>query len=569
MTADMPQESQQAAYRALLSFEADADKAMAALSIWSLPFRSLYSSMLMTADSAFSGGRFNKDRIPDVEKGGTTLARISQWRRFLSLTAAEVGNDLQHALEAVTPEMHEEIRKALVYAHFSELMPFAHRGAFQIEQIEDGFRLSYPTKEAANYEAMDVIASELALTAVEKHFRFDPAPYLRMIETWPRTIGADFLYSLRTAYEFHLNNVHEDIFVGAGAYERVLGFTHDEFTRVRAGLMAYATWCLGMANATEAGVIAEEGERQARYFNAFLQWVAPLHPRARVLGVIDQLTKVSQDRVDLILRYFQEPAVAEPTISGEGYFAPIQILGDSFLLSPRALQLMTPERNILYVLNKVDRTRYNELVSGELEPSLLAHACPIFEALPGVAIKPNVIWQGREIDMIGYCEMTNSAVQVQAKAAIPANGARMTRQVESNTLKAVEQLREFEKLPPPKKDELIRTIFKVNAENVRWSSAVLSRSSFGTVKAWQAMEGRAALNLQLLRGIANDAVDENAFDLATLPARAMKTMGGITGKCFKSWREETLDVFGTKIAIPLLELDDVEIGQCRAALLRR
>lgn len=35
-------------------------------------------------------------------------------------------------------------------------------------------------------------------------------------------------------------------------------------------------------------------------------------------------------------------------------------------------------------------------------------------------------------------QKTNSAVQVQAKAAIPANGARMTRQVESNTLKAVD-----------------------------------------------------------------------------------------------------------------------------------
>ena len=94
-------------------------------------------------------------------------------------------------------------------------------------------------------------------------------------------------------------------------------------------------------------------------------------------------------------------------------------------------------------------------------------------------------------------------------------------------------------------------------------------SSFGTVKAWQAMEGRAALNLQLLQGIANAAAGEEAFDLATLPERAMKTISDIAEKGVLSWREETLDVFGTEIKIPLLDLDNEEITRYRAELLRR
>ncbi|MBB5553667.1 hypothetical protein [Rhizobium lentis] len=564
----MPQKIQKAAYQALTSFEAEADKLMGALSIWGLPFRSIYSSVILGAEVAFSGGRFKADRKPDGEKGATMLARLTYWRPYLSTATAELGRDLQNALDAVTPEMHAEIRQALIYAHFCELMPFAHRGAFRIEQTADGFRLSYPNKDAAHYEALDVIASELALTAMEKHFPFNPAPYLRMIETWPRLDG-DFIGALRDAYKFHLKNVYEDIFIGAEAYERVLGFTHEEFKRVRAALMAYGTWCLGMANAAEAGAMQEKGERHTYFAKECLEWLAPLHVSRMVLGVTDQIAGVPRDRVDKILRYFQEPAVAGATISGEGYLAPIQVLGDSFLLSPRALQLMTPERNILYVLNQVDRKQFDELVSGELEPSLLVHARPIFEALPGVEIKTNVIWAGREIDIVGYCPKTNSAVQVQAKAAIPANGARMTRQLETNTLKAIEQLQAFEKLAPAEKDEMIRTTFKVDAENVRWSSAVLSRSSFGTVRAWEAMQGRGALNLQLLQSIVNDVSAEDAFDLATLPHRAMKTMSDITGKCFKSWREETLDVFGTKITIPLLDLDYPEIGRARAALLRR
>ncbi|WP_454748913.1 hypothetical protein [Ciceribacter selenitireducens] len=566
---EMPRDPQKAARQALAAFEEQADKTMAALSIWALPFRSIYSSVILGADAAFSGGRMNVDRKPDVEKGSTMLARISYWRPYLSRTTAEIGRDLENALGAVTLKMHAEIRQALIYAHFCELMPFVHRGAFRIEETKEGFRLSYPNEDASHFEALDVIASELALTAIEKHFPFDPAPFLRMIETWPRLVGKDFTGVLRAAFDFHLKNVHEDVFIGAEAYERVLGFTHDEFKRVRAALMAYGTWCLGMANAAEASAIQEKGKRQVYFANECLEWLAPLHVSEMVLGVIDQIADVPRNRVDMTLRYFQEAAVAGETISGEGFLAPIQVVENSFLMSPRALQLMTPERNILYVLNKIDRKRFNDLVSGELEPSLLAHARLIFEALPGVGVKTNVIWAGREIDLIGYCHNTNSAVQVQAKAAIPANGARMTQQLETNTLKAVEQLKAFEDLVPEDKDAIIRAVFNVDAGNVRWSSAVLSRSSFGTVRAWQAMEGRAALNLQLLQSIVNDVAGDDAFDLASLPERALKVVSDIAAKGVKSWREETLDVFGTKIVIPLLDLDNPEIGRTRALLLRR
>lgn len=41
----MSQNTYEAAYEALKAFEAGADKAMTALSIWSLPFRSIYSAV--------------------------------------------------------------------------------------------------------------------------------------------------------------------------------------------------------------------------------------------------------------------------------------------------------------------------------------------------------------------------------------------------------------------------------------------------------------------------------------------------------------------------------------------
>ncbi len=309
----------------LTEFEAEADHAMGALSIWRLPFRFVYSSLILAADTEFSGGRFKAGRRPDVEKGATILARISYCRSYLSQATDEIGSDLQNALSVVTPEMHAEIGQILAFAHFCELMPFVHRGAFTVEKTGEGFRLRYPDAVSGHYEMLDVIASELALTTIEREFSFDPTPFLRMVKSWPHSLNGDFIKVLRQAYDFHLKNVQEDIFLGAGAYEKALGFTHDEFLRVRAALMAYASWCLGMANAAEAGAMQEKGERQTYNANECLEWLAPLHISRMVLGVIDQISKVPHDRVDAILRYFLEPAVGGSTISGEGYLAPIQV----------------------------------------------------------------------------------------------------------------------------------------------------------------------------------------------------------------------------------------------------
>ena len=156
--------------------------------------------------------------------------------------------------------------------------------------------------------------------------------------------------------------------------------------------------------------------------------------------------------------------------------------------------------------------------------------------------------------------------QMQAKAAIPANGARMTRQVEDNCLTAVRQLEWFEALSSTVRDGLIQARFGHAVENVQWASGVLSRSSFGTVRAWQAMDGRGAVNLVLLTEVVRRLAIGPPVDLTEFPGLAGAVMTEVVDEVVQGWDEDALDVFGTQVGFPLLRLDHEALVRRQLAL---
>jgi hypothetical protein len=256
------------------------------------------------------------------------------------------------------------------------------------------------------------------------------------------------------------------------------------------------------------------------------------------------------------MSYFSdEPLDPHRVVSGDGYLAPVIRLGGAFLFSPRALLTMLAERNLLYVLNKSDRVHFDELVSDQLEPALLSRAEQIVGQIAGLRVRKNIIWEGGEVVLLVYDTASNTGLQVQAKAPIPPQGARMTRQVETNTLRAVEQLEKFERQPPSFKDGLLAQSFSVDCKEVRWASAILTLSSFGTSRAWSAIQGRAALNLPLLKQSLRYVQRDGAVDLTRLPEVARRIISELVQTSSNGWKEETIELFGTSIKFPNLRLD--------------
>jgi hypothetical protein len=342
---------------------------------------------------------------------------------LLSRCSLQTGSDLEDALSIVGVRESLALRDLAVYAHFCELMPEVRRGYYRVESVDEGFRLEHADANFALYEERDVLLTELS-----RAFDFVPAPrprevFDRSIVAWPN-LDPTFVGAVYDAYRHYLDNIAEAELLPVHALEAGFGFDRDSFLRVRACLMALGEVCIGMADAAERRGLASRSSRERRrYERECAEWAAPLLVMDFVLGLIQAVTGVREASVETILRPFVLDAQAgDFGNAGEGFLPPLVRIGDAFLFSPYALRSMLAERNLLYVLNKRDRKTFDTAVSDKLEPELLDQAAAILSGLPGVVIAKNVEWGAGEVDLVAFDLESSSALQVQAKAAIPPPG---------------------------------------------------------------------------------------------------------------------------------------------------
>lgn len=474
---------------------------------------------------------------------------------FLRQATSEIGSDLNNALNALAPSDFADLRCALLYGHLCELVPFVRNGYLQVEKTEDGFRLRHPSAVFAYDEQRDIVATELSLTMVGSKAPYNVAALYRMVEQWPNVWGGDLITVLQSAYKHYLKDITEDSFVDEGEYLTAFSFEKHDFDRVRASMMAFASWCIGMSVASDAKSQQAMAGQEDKWREECLEWAVPLLKRSFVIGVIQGLSGVVSQRVGEVLSFFVDDPLGGHRVSGDGYLAPFLELNDSYLVSPRSILNMTVERNLLFVLNRRDRRQFDNVVSAHLEPALLARAEAALKAVPGLRVRKNIVWRGGELDLLAYDEASKTALQLQAKAAIPAQGARMTRQLEAHTLRAIEQISIFEQADISERETILERSFGVDPKGTRWASAVLTRSSFGTSRGWASLSHRGALNLAVLRKVLKDLQREGSLDLTRIPELANRVFAEVIQISSDGWEEGSLDLFGTEILFPNLKLD--------------
>ncbi len=217
---------------------------------------------------------------------------------------------------------------------------------------------------------------------------------------------------------------------------------------------------------------------------------------------------------------------------------------------------------------RTDQKRFDNVVSQHLEPALLDDAARYLAAQPDVEVKTNHNWEQGEIDLLAFHEPSNSALQLQAKAAVPPQGARMVAQVESRTREAAEQISRFLELEPDAKDSIASAAFGRPLSAVTWSSGILARTCLGTQKAWDAIAGCVPLNLILLRAAVKHLQQSGAFTFANLETSVEEELKSLRAKAALGWQNKNFTLLDTKINLPLLDLDYSSIHAFRDQAMR-
>ncbi|NBU58718.1 MAG: hypothetical protein EBS23_02855 [Betaproteobacteria bacterium] len=551
-------------------FERHADAAMAKLPLWQLPIRSLLSLLYLSADSQYVGERFRRRKSQRNEDVGTAIiSRMSYVMNFLVQGSRQIGADVDDALSVFDASLQDDVKDLLGYAHFCEVMPLARRGFFTVEHGPAGFSLKHPHQQFATHEETDVLLSELVLA---RDLAPPPHPIdacKRIVKTWPTVPGDDLVTVLQGAYNHYLANVFELELLSAEGFRESFGFSRGDFVQVRAALMAYADFCLGMADAAEhLALSAFTRPRRQALEREVREWAAPLLNRNHIVGLAAGIAGVDPDIADRIVTHFTlNPDNTAASGGGEGFFPPFLILGDALLFSPHGVKRMMPERNLLYALRQTDPSKFDQIVSRHLEPALLADAAQCFSALPGVEIRRNVEWHHGEIDLLAYHAASNTAVHVEAKAAVPPQGARMIAQIEARTLEAAEQLRRFKALSDEDKCKAASIDPRVPPKSVAWTGAVLVRTCLGTEKAWSRISGHTPLNPVLLRAALKRILTDGEFSFAKLDAAVTAELEDLRHLAVRGWTDRSFALFGKTIELPLLDLDYPAIAAYRSRAL--
>lgn len=551
-------------------FESALDAKVAALPILALPIRPVLLSLHLALHSLFHGGGPGKEGTNAL--GGYSLAgRLGYLAKLLAKCPAEpTGADAADAFAAyadVDPQL-SQTKLLLGYAHFCEIMPEVHRGYFSVGIADDGaFQLTHASAEFAASEATDILLSELAIPVLSAPPPVEPGAIARLAATAPRV---DLTEQTRIlgAYMHHFHkHVLEEPVVGDEGLVLVVGVGADVFARFRAVLMGISQFATDMALALKARLASDQGDADAVHAE-LLEWVSVHWTESFVMHLAKGLTGIDATVAERLFEYFSlDFRKAPPRVehAGDGFFPPLARLpGGGLMIGPDLTQIFLQTRNAVYALQRLDPSRFDDLVSRHLEPALLDAAEVEFKKIGGLEICRSAHWAGGEIDMLVFEPHTNTALQIQAKAPLPPQGARMVARLQSRVEEGYKQLAAFRASGETTIDETVSRAIGRPVSGVAIGDALLARSCFGTHSVRSRAGCVALVSLPVLRALVDQHVRGGShWNLSAFRAAVEAFVDALVRSAKPAWVSQPLDLDGTIIRVPMLQYDHRVIGRER------
>ncbi len=536
----------------LLKLETDIDQTVRNLPILRLPVRAIVASLHLLADRLLNGSD-DEARL----RGVAAVSRLAYVAPLLAQAPTEpFGGSAHNALLAYLETDPEGTQSQLLwtYGHFSELMPEIHRGYYEVSGSRDsGFGLSH-AQHRGEYEVRDIILSDLAGAYgwVVPDERIDPkfdaiARNAPVLPPEARRLAE----SLRDLYQRTLLERPPISDVGLRS---AVGVDYAEFRRFRAACWAIADLCRGVARSLRRRWSIHPTDEAL--FGEYLEWVSVNWREDFLLGFISELARLDAVKVGRLLDVFSidlRSGDASHVHVGDGFMPPFVRLGKSYLFNGDLIRSAILVRNVLYAINRSKKDDFDQLVSVHMEPQLIDDAIEIVRAVPNLEIARNCKWEHGELDLIIYSPAENVAIHVQAKAAIPPQGARMVAANESRIREGLSQLERFREQSVETREDALGRALGHSVKGVQVSDMVLSRTCFGTERIWQEAGSVALINLELLSVVLGSTDPDRP--IGDLRGRAARYLTELAIATSPQWVHVELNMGLARLRIPMLRYD--------------
>jgi hypothetical protein len=557
----------------LKQLERTTDAAVAQLSVLQLPIRSTLTAIFYVLDALYRGDRLNGQVAPRPDVAMAASARLSYLVRDLlyRCPALPLGSD---AADAFSPfrslEALAEICLLLAYGHLCELMPEVHRGYYTVTKIRDGFELHHQSSAFGDIEIRDIVLAELALPTVVPPPDVEEAIYDEFAAC--SSMSGHQIALMRGYYQHYLGGILEEPIISDAGIAAAASTTYEEFARFRAAWFAICEWCQQMAAAEFRRVPKPVKDDDVRAIDRPLEWIAPCFKRTFLGGVVLALSGLSPLQFDRLMDiYSLDWEAGKPPHSGDGFLPPIVALPGSYLFHPDVLRTMLAGRNIPYAVNRRDPAKFDGFVSAHMEPRLIARSSDLLARLPAVEVVPNFSYASGEFDLLVYREAENTVLHIQAKGAIPPQGARMVDRLEGRFAEGLRQLNQLRVLDQTEQDAVLTLALHRPIKNATICDFLLGWSCFGTINVWQALGQATPLNLPLLWLVTQRMADQPLVRMSDVSRAVLDELCTSTEP---QWTHKDLQLGNSLIRIPMLDFRSAELmpakiryfGACRPGL---
>ena len=557
---------------ALLAFEGQVDAAIQDSPLLRLPRRSVLTMIYLIIHQCFHGDLMGSEN-GDPEVGAAIINRLSLVAHLLLRCPIEpFGADAGDAMSPfeVAPELTHEVIRLFTYGHFSELMPEVRRGYYEVHRLgPSNFELVHSNELFTHFEEVDTLLSEVAIP----FFATMPEPSEELVESafqLDDVTDADSLIELYAAAFAHTYlTTHELPLLSDAGYQSIIGVSFDQFRRFQASWAAWTHVAYLASERFRRAIVEQGGPDENRDLHTlWLEWIAVNFTTEFLESACIPVSGLDVPTFRRLASLYTLSADSKP---GDGFFPPLLRHRKSTFFNPDTLRTMLSGRNLVYATLRGRENEFSAVAGNSLEPRLLADATTQLNHDPSLVIVQNCNWSSGsvagEIDLLVYDRNDNVALHIQAKGTIPPHGAKLTRNLESQILGGLNQLARLRDLPLREKDRIIGEAIQTEVANVEGVDVLLARSSFGTIKVWGEMGRVVACSLPVLAGATRKLLQASGrIPLSTFSEAVAQTIEDIRTDCHPQWSTWTMELDGTGITIPLLNLDPKGVQCARLRL---
>ena len=563
--------------KSLLEHESGVDVQIAALPLLTLPVR-VPLTIVMRVLFGLMHGTPATGVQPRSDAATSLAGRLSHLISLLTKCPPAPADLNPAELETLFLELDpsgDQVKLLLAYAHFADLMPEIHRGYFSVVQVSHRrYSLSHKDGISATQEAEDILISELALAYSLRNHEIPHSTFDDYAKQKAGVLPGDSIATIKTLGKFFLENIFEPQFVSDEGLHAAMSVTHAEFNRFRAPLLAMATFAAEMAKAYQRRLAMRNDDEEA--FEGWLHWLAPSFGLQFFRGYLITESGLTDTQVERLLSSFSvDLRNSEPAIdhARDGFFPPIWQLPDKLILCVDPTMLFTQTRNAIFSVQSTNKELFDNHVSKYLEPELIREAIEILAAIPDIQIIPDVDWkvgaQSGQIDLLLYDRASNAVFQIQAKAPLPPQGARLVQRLEGRIVEGLEQLRSFRNLPTEERDKILSHALGVPVSNYEMTDVLLARSCFGTSNIHKAVASSKLFSLGLLAGAVADCIESLTPSLPHLLTCYEELRSVLLKETQPRWERDVLSVGDLTLEIPLLRFDERAIDRLRRTFWRK